>query len=96
MGPLKDLLLFSRIIKKKFRPNFSLFTHFVTNIAFLTEAFHYLKMQSNGYIFYFIFLGLRKSVIYKSNYWAGISNITEYFDQKTKICRDNLVTIKVN
>jgi hypothetical protein len=60
MCPLKDLLLFSRIIKKKFRPNFSLFTHFVTNIAFLTEAFHYLKMQSNGYILYLIVFSIEK------------------------------------
>ena len=48
MTPLKDLLLFSRIIKKKFRPNFSLFIQCVENLAFFTEIFHYLKRHSKS------------------------------------------------
>jgi len=41
--PLKDLLLFSRITKKRFNANFYLLIQCVTNMMFFTEFYHYLK-----------------------------------------------------
>lgn len=50
--PLKDLMLFSKIVKKKFSPNFYLLIQCVTNLIIFTELYHFLKRHNNCiYIF---------------------------------------------
>jgi len=48
MGPLKDLLAFSKIIKKKFNPNMQTLNNCVDIISFFVEFFHYLKMNNTS------------------------------------------------
>jgi len=52
MNPLKDLLTFSKIIKKKFNPNLQTLNHCVYIIAFFVEFYHYLKRNNTSKIIY--------------------------------------------
>jgi len=87
MIPLKELLTYSKIIKKKFNPNFHTLNHCVEIIAFFVEFYHYLKRNN---------LKMYKSELYVQNYWERVKDIEGRFQGKMKKASEYLNKIKVS